>query len=135
MRADLNDPGPQRVRSIIVAAALEPAATGLILIIHPVLFSWLVLGADLSEPGQTLGRLAGITLIAFGIACWPAPVPATYPPPVVRALLIYTALATIYPLYLGIGGKLVGVLLWPAVALHAILTVLVVRVWLVANRR
>jgi hypothetical protein len=47
----------------------------------------------------------------------------------VRALLIYNLLATIYLLYLGVGGKLVGMLLWPAVALHAILMFLVTRVW------
>ena len=43
--------------------------------------------------------------------------------------LIYNLLATIYLLYLGVGGKLVGTLLWPAVALHAILTILLTRVW------
>jgi hypothetical protein len=117
------------VRWIIVVAALEAAATGLVLIIIPSLFGWLILSAELSEAGQALGRLAGIVLLAFGLACWPPPAAANQAASAVRALLIYNLLATIYLLYLGIGGKLVGMLLWPAVALHAILTILVARVW------
>jgi len=39
-------------------------------------------------------------------------------------MLIYNLLATIYLFYLVIVGKLVGLLLWPAVALHLLFTVL-----------
>ncbi len=39
-------------------------------------------------------------------------------------MLTYNLLATIYLFYLGIVGKSVGVLLWPAVALHLLFTVL-----------
>ena len=119
------------MRWIVVVAAVEAAATSLILILSPSLFGWLILGAQLSEAGQALGRLTGIVLLAFGLACLPAPAPAAaiQSTSAVRALLIYNLLATIYLLYLGVGGKLVGMLLWPAVALHAILTILVTRVW------
>lgn len=127
--------GKERVRSILVAAAIEPAATGLLLIINPALFGRLILGAELSEPGQALGRLAGIALLAFGLACWPAAGPPSYPASAVRALLIYNLLATIYLLYLGIGGRLAGVLLWPAVGLHAILAILIIRAWPAARSR
>lgn len=123
------------MRSILVAAAIEPAATGLILIIAPVLFGRLILGAELPEAGQALGRLAGITLLAFALACWPAAAPPSYPASATRALLTYNLLATAYLLYLGIGGKLVGVLLWPAVALHAILAILIIRAWPAAHSR
>ena len=37
-------------------------------------------------------------------------------------MLTYNALATLYLVYLGIGGEWVGRLLWPAVVLHAVLT-------------
>ena len=117
------------MRWIVVVAAVEAAATSLVLILSPSLFGWLILGAELSEAGQALGRLTGIALLAFGLACWPAPAAANQATSAVRALLIYNLLATIYLLYLGVGGKLVGTLLWPAVALHAILTILVTRVW------
>ena len=37
-------------------------------------------------------------------------------------MLTYKLQVTIYIIYLGIGGELVGSLLWPAVAIHAVLT-------------
>jgi hypothetical protein len=123
------------VRWFLVAAAAEPATTGLFLIIAPMLFGWLILGAELSEPGQALGRLAGITLIAFALGCWPTAAPSSYPASSFRALLIYNLVATLYLLYLGIGGNLVGILLWPAVALHAVLAILVSCAWLAASGR
>jgi hypothetical protein len=44
--------------------------------------------------------------------------------------MAYNALATIYLACLGVGGRFVGILLWPAVALHLILTVLFGYAWL-----
>jgi hypothetical protein len=120
------------MRWIVIVAAVEASATSVVLMLSPSLFGWLILGAELSEAGQALGRLTGIVLLAFGLACWPAPAAATQATSAVRALLIYNLLATIYLLYLGVAGKLVGMLLWPAVALHAILTILVTRVWRLA---
>jgi hypothetical protein len=101
-----------------------------VLMVSPSLFGWLILGAELSEPGQALGRLTGIVLLAFGLACWPTSIPESQAASAIRALAIYNLLATVYLLYLGIVGKLGGILLWPAIALHAILAILVVRVWL-----
>ena len=48
------------MRWAATAAAVEAAATGLILLLAPVLFGRLIFGAELSEPGQALGRLTGI---------------------------------------------------------------------------
>jgi hypothetical protein len=42
------------------------------------------------------------------------------------ALLIYNLLITLYLAYVGIAGDLVGTLLWPAVALHAVLSAILV---------
>jgi hypothetical protein len=47
-------------------------------------------------------------------------------PPLV-GMLTYGALVTLYLSYLGVQGEWVGPLLWPAVALHAVLTLLLVR--------
>jgi hypothetical protein len=108
------------MRWVKTAAAIEAAATGLILLLGPVLFGRLIFGAELSEAGQALGRLAGIALLGFALTSWPDPSARS----VTRAMLTYNLLATIYLCYLGIAGKSVGVLLWPAVALHLLLTVL-----------
>jgi hypothetical protein len=45
------------------------------------------------------------------------------------AMLTYNLLVTTYLMYLGFGGTLVGILLWPAIAIHAVLTLLVSYVW------
>lgn len=108
------------MRWVTTAAAVEAAATGLILLVSPVLFGWLIFAGELSEPGQALGRLTGIALLGFALTSWPDP----SAPSVTRAMLAYNLFATIYLVYLGIAGKSVGVLLWPAVALHLLFTVL-----------
>ena len=44
-------------------------------------------------------------------------------------MLSYNLLVTAYLVYLGLGGALVGILLWPAIAIHAVLTLLFAYVW------
>ena len=66
-----------------------------------------------------MARVAGLALIALGVACWPGP-PLT-------GMLTYNVLITLYLGYLGIAGGLNGIFLWPAVVLHAILTALLIR--------
>lgn len=107
------------MRRVVAAAAIEAAATGLILLVGPVLFGRLIFGGELSEPGQALGRLAGIALVGFALTSWPDPSARS----VARALLTYNLLVTIYLGYLGIAGTSVGVLLWTAVAMHLLFTV------------
>jgi hypothetical protein len=120
--------GAKAAKWTVRAAAVETAATGLVLFVRPQLFAWLVFGGEFSDAGQALGRLTAIVLLALALATWPTP--AATAALSVRALLIYNLLATIYLVYVGVGGQLTGVLLWPAVALHAILTLLLGRAWL-----
>jgi hypothetical protein len=80
------------MRWVRIGAAVEAAATGLILLLSPVLFGRLVLGDELSEPGQALGRLGGIALLGFALTSWPDPSARS----VARAMLVYNLLATIY---------------------------------------
>ncbi len=118
------------MRWVTTAAAVEAAATGVILLLSPVLFGRLVLGSELSEPGQAVGQLGGIALLGSAFASWPDPSARS----VTRAMLTYNLLATIYLCYLGIAGKLVGLLLWPAVALHLLFTVLLAAERVAARR-
>jgi hypothetical protein len=80
-----------------------------------------------------LGRVAGFGLFSLAIACWPGRDPAGNTAPALRAMLTYNSLAALYFLYLGIGGKWVGPLLWPAVVLHGILSLLLARQWRLGN--
>ena len=115
------------MKTVLVLAAASEAATGLALLIMPSLVGRLLLGADLSGVAIPVARVTGITLISLGIACWPG---AT----VLCGMLTYSALATLYLLYLGIRGNWVGSLLWPAVVLHAVIAILLARTWLVSPR-
>lgn len=117
----------------ILAAAIEAAATGAVLFVRPQLFAWLVFGADFSDAGQALGRLTAIALIGLVLATWPTPAALSSPASSIRALLTYNLLAAIYLIYVGINGQLTGILLWPAVVLHAIFSFLLGRSWLVVR--
>jgi hypothetical protein len=118
-------------RLLGLAAVLE-AATGLALMIHPPLVTRLLLGDEVSGAGEALGRVAGFALVGLGLACWPGLESAGVNTPALRALLAYNLLATLYLAYLGIGGRLVGSLLWPAVVIHGVLTLLLARGWWLA---
>ena len=97
------------MKSALAFAAIGEAVTGFALLIAPSLVGQLLLGEQLAGVAIPVARVAGIALIALGIACWPGP---------------YSAMVTLYLAYLGLAGGLTGVLLWPAVILHAILTAL-----------
>ena len=107
------------MKNALTFAAIAEVATGMGLLIVPALIGQLLLGEQPTGIAVPVARVAGIALIALGIACWPGP-------PLV-GMLIYSALVALYLTYLGFAGGLAGVLLWPAVALHVILTALLIR--------
>jgi len=115
-------------RLLALGAALE-GATGLVLMTFPVAFIGLLMSAELSAAGSALGRITGFALLALGVACWPAARGTSDDAAQIRAMLIYGLLAAVYLLLLGLGSDLVGVLLWPAVAVHAAFTFLLARAW------
>ncbi len=108
------------MRSVLVFAAIAEAATGLALLLLPSLVGQLLLGTELTGVAATVARVAGIALMALSVACWPGPP--------LLGMLIYGAAITLYLAYLGWSGASKGVLLWPAVVLHVVLTALLVRV-------
>ena len=104
---------------VLIFAAVSEAATGLALLTVPSLVGQLLLGTELTGIAMTLARVAGIALIGLGVACWPGT------PRV--GMLVYSAAVALYLAYLGFVGGMNGILLWPAVVLHAILTALLAR--------
>jgi hypothetical protein len=107
------------MKNALTFTAIAEAATGLTLLIVPSLVGQLLLGEPFTGVAAPVARVAGIAIIALAIACWPGP-------PLV-GMLIYSALVTLFLAYLGFAGGLTGVLLWPVVALHLILTALLAR--------
>src|SRR5262245_62179377 len=115
-----------------VEAAIE-GATGLALIIFPQAVASLLLGAVLAAAGIVVARVAGIALLSLGLVCWMSRQDASKTA-ALAAMLNYNLLVTAYLMYLGLGGVLVGMLLWPAIAIHAVLTVLVASTWFKARQ-
>ena len=107
------------MKKVLVLAAVSEAATGVALLIVPSLVGRLLLGEELTGIAIPVARVAGIALIALGVACWPGPPRA--------GMLTYSAAVTLYLAYLGFAGGLSGILLWPAVVLHVILTAVLTR--------
>ncbi len=114
------------MKKVLIFAAVAEAATGLALLIIPSLVGRLLLGEELTGVAIPVARVAGIALIALGIACWPGP-------PLV-GMLTYSTVVTLYLAYLGGAAGLTGVFLWPAVALHGCLSILLGRAWLATAR-
>jgi hypothetical protein len=108
-------------KALSVAAVLE-VATGMALLIVPSLVGRLLFGAEFTGVANPAARVTGIALLALGVGCWPRSTAFC-------GMLTYSALATLYLLCLAIRGEWVGPLLWPVVALHGILTVLLAWAW------
>jgi len=104
---------------VLVVAAVSEIATGMALLIVPSLVGWLLLGEELTGIAIPVARVTGIALIALGVACWPGTPLA--------GMLTYSAAVTLYLVYVSLVGGLTGILLWPAVVVHATLTALLDR--------
>ena len=112
---------------VLAFAAIAEAATGLALLIAPSLVGQLLLGAELTGVVIPVARVTGFALIALGVACWPGST-------ALCGMLTYSAPVTVYLGYIASGGEWVGPLLWPAVVLHALLTLLLARLWFKPQR-
>ena len=103
----------------LVFAAVGEAVTGVALLVAPSLVGRLLLGEELAGVAVSIARVAGIALIGLAVACWPGSA--------LLGMLIYSAAVTLYLAYVGYVGGGTGILLWPAVVLHAILPALLTR--------
>lgn len=97
------------------------AITGLALLVDPALVVNLLLGTTPEGVGGLVARFAGIALLGLSVACWPGP-------PLAGMLLYSTGVAIFLGClpFVGIPG---GLLLWPAVVLHALLSAVLIYSW------
>lgn len=109
-------------RNVLLFSLLAEGATGLAVMPAPGLVAQLLFGTGVAGTGVAYGRLLGMTLVVLVIACWPGA--DTVSRPVLRAVLTYNALAAAYLTYLGIAERVAGILLWPAVAEHVLVALL-----------
>ena len=108
-----------RVTGVLAFAAVSEIATGVALSLAPSLVGQWLFGVALVGIAMTLARLAGIALIGLGVACWPGRP--------LLGMLTYSVAAALYLAYVGFSGGPSGLLLWPAVIAHVVLTALLSR--------
>jgi hypothetical protein len=114
-------------RFLAVTAAIE-AGAGLGLVALPDVAVKLLLGADISGAAIPLARVAGVALLALGLACWLSRGHAASA--LASGMLLYNCGVALVLAMAGVSG-MTGVLLWPAIALHAAMAI-----WsLMTNRR
>jgi hypothetical protein len=122
---------------LLVVAALAEVAAGLGLLLLPAFVLFVLLG--LEQPASDtvfVGRIAGAALLAIGVTCWMARNDTRTPSQLglLTGIFIYNAAASALLAYAGAVSKMLGILLWPTVALHAILAVWCFTLW-VGRRR
>jgi|KBSMisStandDraft_5_1062788.scaffolds.fasta_scaffold602596_2 hypothetical protein len=103
----------------LVFATIAEMATGVVAIVDPALLVVLLLGVELPGAGIAVARCFGIALVALALACWPPREPGAAGQ-AVRAMLFYNCSIATFLGWLGAGAHMTGMLLWPAVVLHAI---------------
>jgi len=118
------------MKRLLALAAGTEVVTGLALIVDTSIVTRLLFGGDLPGPGRALGTLAGLALLALALACWPSRDATGSVRPALRAMLLFSLLVALYLIYWGVANGAVGILLWPAAVFHAVLALLLARVWL-----
>jgi hypothetical protein len=117
------------IANLLILTALAEAPLGITLLVTPSLVTGLLLGVSLDSPAAlVVGRVAGVALLALGLACWLTRDDARSRAArgLVAALLLYNGATIALLLHAGTGLQLAGVLLWPAVGVHAALAALCV---------
>ena len=117
------------LKKILAFAAVVELGTGLALMIDPRMVVALLLGPNAPVDEIPMGRLPGIAILALGLACWPSRQRSESSSSAFRAMLLYNVLIALFLVYLFKAGHLGGVLLWPAVVLHAVVAMLLVWTW------
>jgi hypothetical protein len=109
------------------AAGLE-VLTGFALIVAPSLLARFLFGSDLNAAGEATGRISGFVMLCLATGCWPHAGESSRPQALVP-LVALSWLAAAFLVVIGLIGANVGLLLWPAAALHLILAVLLTWTW------
>jgi hypothetical protein len=113
---------------ILAFAAMVEGILGLLLIFDPAWVISLLLGAVASGVGIPIARCFGVALLALALACWPGG-SRTGRSSAFRAVFVYNASIAPYLVYLGAVEHLSGLLLWPAVVLHAVVALSLAGTW------
>jgi hypothetical protein len=112
------------MKKFLIFTAMTEGLAGLILLLYPPIVIWPLFDSEITGAGVLMSRIAGVSLIALAVACWPD----RNTPRAFLGMLTYSLLAMLFLVYVG-ANVVAGTLLWPAAAVHAGLAVLLVRAW------
>ena len=59
------------MKNVLAFAAAAEAITGLLLLLSPSIVVRLLFGAEITGAAIVVSRIAGVSLVALGLACWP----------------------------------------------------------------
>jgi len=115
---------------VLAAVCVAEAATGLGLIVAPSVVASLLLGSAVTGTAIIISNVAGIALVALAASCWPsASGTGAY-----AGMLIYVLLVALLLAESGLAGKANGRMLWPAIVLHIVFSILITWAWLARRR-
>ena len=107
------------MKKVLIFAAIAEGLTGVALLVAPEFVIRVLAGTDATGLITSVGRVTGIALIGLGVA--------TSPGPASIGMLTYTVLVALFLAFMGMRGGWGGPLLWPAIAVHAVLALLIAR--------
>jgi hypothetical protein len=113
-------------KSLLSVTGAVEAATGLALLVTPSVLVELLLGAAPGTPaGVTVSRVAGVALLALGVACWLAREDAAgrAAKGLVTAMLLYNVAVVVILVLARMSLGLFGIAFWPVVLAHTGLAV------------
>lgn len=122
-----------KTRLLFIVSAVVEMGVGLALLLSPALTASILIGAPFDTPADSIvGRVAGAALLGLGVACWLArnDEHARAATGLIVSMLLYNVTAAVVLAYAGVGLRLFGIGLWPAVVLHVVMAV-----WCLANAR
>jgi len=114
------------MKNLLTITAIIETLTGLLLVALPSLVTSLLLDTALDNPAAiTVARIAGIALMALGIACWMARHDnhSSGVKGLIAGLIVYNGGAIAVLAYAEIGLSLAGIGLWPVVLVHFVMAI------------
>jgi hypothetical protein len=110
------------MRKLLTATAVIEAGTGLGILAVPSAMASLMLGSSLdTHAAVAVARIAGVALLALGVACWLARHDELGPSTrgLVSAMVVYNAGVIGVLVHEAVGVAMAGIALWPTVVAHA----------------
>lgn len=113
-------PGRVNPKPLLSVMAAAEGATGVALLFAPAMLVDLLLGTGLDATSATVARVAGVALLALGIACWRASADAASDAArgLVAAMLVYNFGVSAVLVLAAFRHGLSGIGLWPVAIAH-----------------